>query len=673
MKSFFCTLAIKSIHQIILINYSRKWRVFMGITSKYFTFFSASVFAVSFLSSCGKSNNSNDFKEQSLLNQESNRNKFCTDLSDKVKNPLGRYQWHLKNTGQKAFATEPGIAGEDINADSAFKNDCLSGNGIHVGIVDSGLQVIHPSLKPNIDNNTKTKSINFRNNRLLPNDPSPISEDDTDHGTMVGGIIAMRSNLGFGGSGVAPRAKLTGYNIIQAEAGVQIFQNFIDSLGGSDASKGNDVFNMSYGNNNLRQISSNDPIILASMTACRYGVKYLRNGKGALYVKAAGNGFKVLNNGNYYESEMACRLANRLGVSCQNSSMNIENTLAEVITVGALNAKGKKASYSTTGSSLWISAPGGESGIDQDWVNSYMLGGVTYGLNPNSGEPAIVTTDVTGSRYGMSKVNKNLLEIKNSFNAGMALDDDGKYLNSEFDYTNTMNGTSSATPIITGGIALILEANPNLTWRDVKYILAETATKVDPAFQGVNVELANGEKYQAEDGWVINAAGFHFSNWYGFGRINIGEAIKLAKNYNVNLGKYIEMPWYPADQYNYNISIDVPQGAAGIVYKLKSIPRSSNVKIETVRAEVSVNSFSFNIGDVALELTSPSGTKSIIWHTGNAFSGNLVKMPIQSNTFYGENSSGEWTLKIVNSGLNTIGNVTFTGLRLQFTGSKSLL
>ena len=64
---------------------------------------------------------------------------------------------------------------------------------------------------------------------------------------MVSGIIAMRSNLGFGGSGVAPRAKLAGYNIIQAEAGVQQFQNFVDSLGGADESKGNDIFNMSYG------------------------------------------------------------------------------------------------------------------------------------------------------------------------------------------------------------------------------------------------------------------------------------------------------------------------------------------------------------------------------------------------------------------------------------------
>ena len=47
-----------------------------------------------------------------------------------------------------------------------------------------------------------------------------------------------------------------------------------------------------------------------------------------------------------------------------------------------------------------------------------------------------------------------------------------------------MNGTSSATPVTSGSLALILEANPNLTWRDVKYIIAKTATKVDPEFAG---------------------------------------------------------------------------------------------------------------------------------------------------------------------------------------------
>ncbi len=39
-------------------------------------------------------------------------------------------------------------------------------------------------------------------------------------------------------------------------------------------------------------------------------------------------------------------------------------------------------------------------------------------------------------------------------------------------------------PFLSGVIALILHANPALTWRDVKYILAKTATPVDYVTSG---------------------------------------------------------------------------------------------------------------------------------------------------------------------------------------------
>ena len=45
--------------------------------------------------------------------------------------------------------------------------------------------------------------------------------------------------------------------------------------------------------------------------------------------------------------------------------------------------------------------------------------------------------------------------------------------------THEFNGTSAAAPVATGVIAQILSANPLLTWRDVKYILANTSEKVE--------------------------------------------------------------------------------------------------------------------------------------------------------------------------------------------------
>lgn len=593
--------------------------------------------------------------------------KFCTDLLDEVKNPLGKYQWHLYNTGKTAFTSVLGKSGEDINAYAVLKENCLSGNGVYVAVVDSGLEIAHPSLKPNIENienKSKTWSINFRDNDLPKNDPSPIPEDDRDHGTMVAGIIGMRSNLGFGGSGVAPKTQLSGYNVISM--GAQNFQNFVDALGGSDASKGNDIFSMSYGYNNTSQLKEDNSTIKASVEAFKFGTKKLRDGKGAIYVKAAGNGFQSLG----FFAGSSCESAIKYKLSCQNSNMNFENTLAEVITVGALNAQGIKSSYSTTGSSLWISAPGGEYGKNKEWIEDKLkkidqtVDWAKY--KPSFGEPAIFTTDVSGKKLGSSKVidfakKEPIIAIGNEFNACDIPE------NSNGNYTNSMNGTSSATPVTSGSVALILEANPSLTWRDVKYILAKTAQKVDPEFKGVEITLDSEHHYQAEQGWVTNAAGFHFSNWYGFGRVNVGEAVKLASNYKKNLGTYIESEWMNASLENNSVTI-----MSGNIKGYDSVIKvESSDKLEIENVQIRVTLESKYIGDIAIELISPSGTKSIIWNPANAFSrnGNMVDMQLQSNAFYGENSAGEWKIKIVNTGIHKA-DATFKGWKLKISGHK---
>lgn len=602
---------------------------------------------------------------------------YCTDVTDTNLNPLGVYQWHLRNTGQTSFATDPGVAGEDINAWHAQAIDCLSGYGVHVAVVDTGLELKHPSLSPNIDNRpykSETWSVNFRHNSMPKNDPSPIESDGDDHGTMVSGIIAMRSNQGFGGSGVAPYAALAGYNIINDDT--QTFSNFADSLGGSDASRGNDIFSMSYGYGNQSQLDPEmDSTLYASLSAYRWGTRNLRHGLGALYIKAAGNGFYRLGFG-------ACT-GFKYGLSCQNSSMDPDNAMPEVITVGAVSAKGKKTSYSTAGSSLWVSAPGGEFGFNRTWIdaNRARLGLEALDwtkYRATLGEPAIVTTDMLGTRAGMSKnVNLDdedqLMEIRNEFNACQV------YENRDCNYTNSMNGTSSATPVTSGSVAMILEANPHLTWRDVKHILAVTSTRIDPDQGSVVLDLSGG-KYVADQGWVKNAAGFYFSNWYGFGRVDVTAAEQYAANrydpetglpyYQMDyLGQYIETDWFP--QYN-AANLDVPQGDPNGVTQSISILDQNDLVVESVQVQASVDSTA--LSDVGFELVSPSGTKSIIWNVGNGFSnkGSLRGQLIQSNAFYGEQSAGQWTLRVVNAGL-TGGTATFKGWKIRIVGHEPVL
>lgn len=60
--------------------------------------------------------------------------------------------------------------------------------------------------------------------------------------------------------------------------------------------------------------------------------------------------------------------------------------------------------------------------------------------------------------------------------------------------------------VVSGVVALMLEANPNLGWRDVQDILARTAQPVldDPENKSLQV----------------NGAGLAHSNWYGFGIVS---------------------------------------------------------------------------------------------------------------------------------------------------------
>ena len=83
------------------------------------------------------------------------------------------------------------------------------------------------------------------------------------------------------------------------------------------------------------------------------------------------------------------------------------------------------------------------------------------------------------------------------------------------DYTSSFGGTSSATPLVSGVIALMMEANSNLTWRDVQQILVESARKNDPN----------------DDGWNTNGAGLEFNHKYGFGVVDAGHAVDLATNW----------------------------------------------------------------------------------------------------------------------------------------------
>jgi subtilisin family serine protease len=75
-------------------------------------------------------------------------------------------------------------------------------------------------------------------------------------------------------------------------------------------------------------------------------------------------------------------------------------------------------------------------------------------------------------------------------------------------------GTSASAPLAAGIIALALEANPSLTWRDMQHIVLRTANP--------NPLLNN-------PGWSINGVGRRISNKFGYGLMDAGALVKLAR------------------------------------------------------------------------------------------------------------------------------------------------
>lgn len=173
-------------------------------------------------------------------------------------------------------------------------------------------------------------------------------------------------------------------------------------------------------------------------------------------------------------------------------------------------------------------------------------------------------------------------------NAGITttdlLGDDGY---SENNCTNDFGGTSSATPLVAGVIALILEANSALSWIDVQQILVETAEKNDPT----------------DGDWTTNGAGYHINHKYGFGRVNATAAVLAAQ-------KHVALPTQSLTSYsNIIVNQTIPDGTGLGLNHTFSV--SAGLTLQHVEVSVNIPNFLAG-GDLLVVLTSPNGTKSIL-------------------------------------------------------------
>ena len=219
-------------------------------------------------------------------------------------------------------------------------------------------------------------------------------------------------------------------------------------------------------------------------------------------------------------------------------------------------------------------------------------------------------------------------------------------------YKDDFGGTSAAAPAVSGIAALLRQANPNLTWRDLKLILAASARKNDAANPG----WAEGaRKYGAGS----DTDRYHFNHEYGFGVVDAKAAVDLARgwtnvppmeNASAESGAAVEIPPPQAD--------GTPQTVTTTLTLDTDIRLTEFVEINTDFEHTSFR-------DMDIELVSPSGAVSkltVPFNTrhytatyrradGTTFDGPYFvrldgEFRFGSARHLGEDPNGVWTLRL---------------------------
>lgn len=314
------------------------------------------------------------------------------------------------------------------------------------------------------------------------------------------------------------------------------------------------------------------------------GTKLGRSGLGIVYIFSAGNGELIDLNGIPYDNVNYSGLVNN----------------RYTLPICAIDKTGRKTSYSEIGATLLICAP-------------------SKGLMDGLG---IVTTDQSGLR---------------GYNNNSSIDD---YENKSF--TKYFGGTSAAAPMVTGAVALILEANPHLSWRDIRQILAQSAFKND----ALDID------------WKKNGAGYWINHNYGFGSLDIEAAVSLARNWSP-LPK--EKTITAMQQVSTNIPDDDDYGVSS------SIHVTEIIKVEFIDIFFNAPDHT-RVGDLEIILTSPSGTESRLAELHNQTLGvfRYNNWRFGSLRHLGENSNGEWKLVVKDKRSGDVG--VFKDWKIEISG-----
>ncbi|KAG8225591.1 hypothetical protein J437_LFUL006683 [Ladona fulva] len=195
-------------------------------------------------------------------------------------------------------------------------------------------------------------------------------------------------------------------------------------------------------------------------------------------------------------------------------------------------------------------------------------------------------------------------------------------------------GTSASAPLAAGICALALEANPELTWRDMQYLVVLTS-RPGPL--------------EKESGWIVNGVKRKVSHKFGYGLMDAGAMVTLAEQWTTAPPQHIcksqEINEEKEIQSIYGATLTVHMDVDGCHGTYNDVRF-----LEHVQCKLSLRFFPR--GNLRIALTSPMGTTSTLLfeRPRDILSSNFDDWPFLSVHFWGERADGRWTLQILNAG-----------------------
>ncbi len=190
-----------------------------------------------------------------------------------------------------------------------------------------------------------------------------------------------------------------------------------------------------------------------------------------------------------------------------------------------------------------------------------------------------------------------------------------------------VSGTSFAAPLVSGTVALMLQVNPKLGYRDVQEILAISARPSADADA-----VGNGAGF-------VNGGGLVHAREMGFGLLDAEAAVRLARHWKgqATAGNEAEARLDLGSSLSPDPLHEIITGTV--------VQPDHGFRLDWV--ELTLTLADQDLRDLRIELISPSGTRSVIAENLNA-AGNrtYLNFTFTSAVHWGEDIGGEWRVEL---------------------------